>query len=62
MYKEACRIPFPSRCLLSDSFYVSQQRVRYQAFLKHEFSVLNIKSLNDCYQLNSLWSAEVLFS
>ena len=43
MYKEACNTPFTSRCLLGGSWYVSQQRVYYQAFLKHEFSVLDIK-------------------
>ena len=44
MYKEACRIPFPSRCF-SGSWYFSQQRIHYQAFLKHGFSVLDIKLL-----------------
>ena len=51
MYKEACRIPFPSRALLNCSWYVSQQRVHYQAFLKHMFIVLDI-TLNNSYQLN----------
>ena len=45
MYKEACRTPFPSTDLLSVNWYVSQQRIHYQAFLKHEFSVLDIKPL-----------------
>ena len=45
MYKKAWMNPFPSRCLLSDSWYVSQQRVHYQAFLKLGFSCLDIKPL-----------------
>ena len=43
MYKEAFRIPFPSLCFLVVSWYVSLQRVHYQAFLKHVFIVLDIK-------------------
>ena len=45
LYKEACRIPSPSRCLLTGSWYFSQQRVRYHAFFEHGFSVLDIKPL-----------------
>ena len=45
MYKEACMTPFPSRCLLSGSWYVFQQQVYYQAFLKHGFSLIDIKLL-----------------
>ena len=43
MHKEAYKYIFPSRCLLSGSWYVSQQRVHYQAFFKQGFSVLDIK-------------------
>ena len=45
MYKEARRTTFPSRCLLSGSWYVFQQRDYYQAFLNQEFSLLDIKFL-----------------
>ena len=45
MYKEARMIPFTSRWLLSDSWYVSKQRDYYQAFLNQVFSVLDIKFL-----------------
>ena len=45
MYKEACRIPsLPDACLVAVCYF-AQQRVHYQAFLKHEFSVLDIKPL-----------------
>ena len=43
MYKEAYRKPYPPIILFSGSWYVSQQRVHYQDFLKHGFSVLDIK-------------------
>ena len=33
----------PTHCLLSDSWYVSQQRVHHQAILKYWLSVLVIK-------------------
>ena len=45
LYKEACRILSPSRCLLTRSWNVSQQRVRYHAFFEHWLSVLDIKLL-----------------
>ena len=45
LYKEACKIPYQSRCLISGSWYFSQQRVRYYAFFEHEFSVFDIKPL-----------------
>ena len=45
LYKEADRIPSQSSCLLTGSWYFSQQRVRYGFFFKHEFNVLDIKLL-----------------
>ena len=45
LYKEACRIPSSSRCLLNGSWYFSQQRVGYRAFFEHMFCVLDIKPL-----------------
>ena len=45
LYKEACRIPSPSRCLLTGSWNVFMQRVRYLSIFEHEFSVLEIKHL-----------------
>ena len=62
MFKEACITPFPTRCLIIGSWYVSQQRIHYQVILKHEFRVLNIKTRNDSYQLNPWWVEEALFS
>ena len=62
MYKETCRTAFPSHCLLSDFWYVSQQRVLYQTFLKHEISLLDIKRIIDSYQLNPWWGEEALIS
>ena len=44
-YKEACRIPSPSRCLLTGSWFFSQQRVSYRAFFENMFSEVDIKSL-----------------
>ena len=43
MYKEACGNLFPSRLFIG-SWYVFQQRVHYQAFLKHVFDMLDIKA------------------
>ena len=45
MYKEACMMFFATFCLLSGSWYVSHQRIHYQAFHKNMFSVLDIKPL-----------------
>ena len=42
MDKKACKTTFPSRCLLSGSWYFSQQRVHYQA-ISSTVSVLYIK-------------------
>ena len=61
MYKEAYRIPFLHTCLLSGSWYVFQQRVHYQAFLKHEYSVIDIK-LVMIVTIKPLLSMEALFT
>ena len=45
LYKENCRIPCPSRCLLTGSWNFSQRSFRYRAFFEHGFSVLDIKPL-----------------
>ena len=42
LYKEACRFLSPSRCFLLFGWNFSQQRVRYQAFFVHGFSVIDI--------------------
>ena len=45
LYKEVGRIPSPSFCLITDSWNVSHQRIRYRAFFEHGFSMLDIKPL-----------------
>ena len=61
MYNEAWKNNVPSRWLLSGSWYVSHQRVHYQAFLKHKFIVLDIKPFNNSYQLNPWWGEKAFF-
>ena len=45
MYKEVLQDPFPPMNVAYGSWYVSQQRVHYQAFLNQGNSVLDIKPL-----------------